>query len=235
MYHYVIYIWIHWYPMTSTYVVNRCPWNSDVPSQNFTRLSIAQVFAIGSFIPQHPGGFLIRRAIGEDATEHLEGLGVLSLKWLRSSKKRLFFLWYFHKKMGYHSSNHPKSHTSTSSITINSEATILLSLENPPWISMMFRRLLGFHQSKSHQITNHGLTSYTFRLSDVFLLPFVDWNSEGGSVRASLERFRCCWCLFPSYLRWCPMIAFGMDGRQTTNWFSSWWITFWRDSKKMGE
>ena len=84
--------------MTSTNVVNRCPWNSDVPSQNFTRLSIAQVFAIGSFIPQHPGGFLIRRAIGEDATEHLEGLGVLSLKWLRSSKKRLFFLWYFHKK-----------------------------------------------------------------------------------------------------------------------------------------
>ena len=28
-----------------------------------------QVYAIGSFIPEHPGGFLIRRAIGEDATE----------------------------------------------------------------------------------------------------------------------------------------------------------------------
>eukprot|EP00434_Breviolum_minutum_P003028 symbB.v1.2.002662.t1/scaffold138.1/size301272/3 len=28
-----------------------------------------QVYAIGSFISEHPGGFLIRRAIGEDATE----------------------------------------------------------------------------------------------------------------------------------------------------------------------
>lgn len=136
-------------------------------------------------------------------------------------------MWYFNKKLGYHSSNHPKSHNSTSSITSNSEATILLSLENPPRISMMFRRLLGFHQSKSHQITNHGLTSYTFRVSEVFLL-CSEWILELWgrlSVRASPERFRCCWCWFPSYLRWCPMIALGMDGRQTTNCFASWWIT----------
>eukprot|EP00438_Fugacium_kawagutii_P016933 Skav234513 [mRNA] locus=scaffold2162:138958:139704:- [translate_table: standard] len=31
----------------------------------------SKVYAIGSFIPQHPGGLLIRRAIGEDATELL--------------------------------------------------------------------------------------------------------------------------------------------------------------------
>lgn len=35
------------------------------------KLFILQVYAIGSFIPEHPGGVLIRRAIGEDATEHL--------------------------------------------------------------------------------------------------------------------------------------------------------------------
>eukprot|EP00435_Cladocopium_sp_Y103_P016151 s358_g4.t1 len=43
---------------------------AELYEQSFPWTIIAgQVYAIGPFIPQHPGGFLIRRAIGEDATE----------------------------------------------------------------------------------------------------------------------------------------------------------------------
>lgn len=49
---------------------NRVFSKAELYEQSFPWTIIAgQVFAIGSFIPQHPGGFLIRRAIGEDATE----------------------------------------------------------------------------------------------------------------------------------------------------------------------
>ena len=57
-----------WYPMI--YLKRVASPNIDAADRGHEAF-VAQVYAIGAFIPQHPGGFLIRRAIGEDATEHL--------------------------------------------------------------------------------------------------------------------------------------------------------------------